>query len=47
MKMHHRFDVQRVGLHAINDRVGETPEIEFAVFAANFAPAFGPGQNTT
>ena len=41
MQVHHGFDEQHVGAHAVNDGVGETVEVELAVIAPEDAPAFG------
>ena len=42
MQVHHGFDVKRVGLglHAIDDGVGKAVEVELAIVAPDFAPAF-------
>ena len=38
MQVHHRFDVNGVGAHAVNDGVGKAAEVEFAIVASDFAP---------
>jgi hypothetical protein len=40
MKMHHRFDVQLVGVYAVNYSIGKASEVELAIVAQNFTPAF-------
>src|ERR1039458_8782411 len=40
MQVHHGFDVKRIGLHAIDDGVGKTMEVELAIVAPDSAPAF-------
>ena len=37
MEVHHGYDVNRVRADAVNDRVWKSLEVEFAIFAADFA----------
>ena len=43
--MHHGFDADRVGAHAVNDGVRKTVEVELAIVTADFAPAFRLGHD--
>lgn len=38
--MHHGFDADRVGADAVYDGVGKAVEVELAIVAPDFAPAF-------
>ena len=40
MQVHHGFDIKRVGAHAVNDGIGKAMEVELAILAPDFAPAF-------
>src|SRR5437867_7407164 len=45
VQVHHRFDVNGVGTHAVNDGVGKAVEVELAIVAPDFAPAFRLGHD--
>lgn len=45
VQVHHGFDEKRVGLHTVNDGVGKAVEVELAVLAPDFAPAFRLGHD--
>lgn len=45
MQVHHGFDVDRVGADTVNDGVGKAVEVELAIVAPDYAPAFRFGQD--
>ena len=45
MQVHHGFDVKPVGAHAVNNGVGKAVEVELAIVAPDFAPAFRLGHD--
>ena len=47
MQVHYCFDVNSVGANIVNDRIGKAPEVQLAIVAPDFAPAFGFRHDTT
>ena len=47
VQVHHGFDIKRVGAHAVNDGVGKALEVELAIVAPDFAPAFRLGHDAS
>lgn len=45
-QVRHGQDMQGVGAHVVNDGVREAGEVEFAMVAPNFAPAFRIGHDS-
>lgn len=45
MQVHHRFDVEHVAAHAVNDGAGKAVEVELAVLAMHLAPTSRIGHN--
>lgn len=45
MQVHHGFDVDRVDADAVNDGVRKAVEVELAIVASDFAPAFRLGHD--
>ena len=45
MQVHYDFDEENVAAHAVNDGVGKAVEVELAIVAPNFAPAFRFGHD--
>ena len=45
VQMHHRYDVQHIGAHKVNDGVRELVEVELAILSPNFAPTLGLGRD--
>jgi hypothetical protein len=40
MQVHHGYDIKHISADAVNDGVGKAVEVELAVIAPDFTPAF-------